>query len=358
MRPEEFIQHYGVKGMKWGVRRYQPYPKGENHKGKFLGRDQKGNSSSKEHREYSKALQDINSRKLSRKERVRNLRESKEKSLAKLEPSEKDPPRKKGLTDGQKRAMMIGIGAVVVAGASYVAYKNRSNIKEFIQKNIDARKGVTPGDRVSSSMFNKQVNESMSRVWETKRYVDQKSLNRKAFTIPKGRQFNRLSTASEKSFGETTFATSTMDDFNRYVSGFRSELTGSRLHHVSFSATKDIKVPDTTTVLRNLEKVMATKYSYAKKTYVSQSVDKKKVLEQYNKLAGTSFSDDIGHRLVGMLKKQGYSAIVDEMDQGVIGDLPLLIIDPKAFTSKSSKLLSKSDIAKAGAALKELTNRR
>lgn len=33
---EETIEHYGVKGMKWGVRRYQPYPKGQRNAGKFL----------------------------------------------------------------------------------------------------------------------------------------------------------------------------------------------------------------------------------------------------------------------------------------------------------------------------------
>ena len=33
---EETIEHHGVKGMKWGVRRYQPYPKGQRNAGKFI----------------------------------------------------------------------------------------------------------------------------------------------------------------------------------------------------------------------------------------------------------------------------------------------------------------------------------
>ena len=40
------IQHYGVKGMKWGVRRYQPYPKGQRNAGKFIDASKnKGGSS-------------------------------------------------------------------------------------------------------------------------------------------------------------------------------------------------------------------------------------------------------------------------------------------------------------------------
>ena len=57
---EEFIQHHGIKGMRWGVRRFQPYEKGPGKpKGKFIKKVGKKISDSRAGQEVRSAAREL-----------------------------------------------------------------------------------------------------------------------------------------------------------------------------------------------------------------------------------------------------------------------------------------------------------
>ena len=96
MDSRDTLKHYGVQGMKWGVRRYQPYQKGDGQKGKgkFIGKTKRVTRVKK-----PKVRNDVNAEK------------------------------NKGLTDKQKKALRVTAGVAAMALVSIGAYHMHKNGK-------------------------------------------------------------------------------------------------------------------------------------------------------------------------------------------------------------------------------------
>jgi hypothetical protein len=89
-----------------------------------------------------------------------------------------------------------------------------------------------------------------------------------------------------------------------------------------------------------------------------KNVKPDEVVANYSFLAGGSWSTDRGKSLMQNLLAKGYHAIVDDMDAGVYGESPLVLIDPSRFTDKVATPLVKINRAPYKELLVELPNRR
>lgn len=347
---DDFLAHYGVKGMRWGKRK-----KAETSSRDSGASEKTSSSTSKAVTAEAKVSTPAakkppietpkNAPKLT-KQQAANLRSENEKFLAKSGFTESDLAVAQSSGGWKPTKKQIGIailGAAAVGAAAYGIHK----IGPMPE----------PGGPVSSMMFKGKVAESKLATWLDQDYLQPSSYAREEFSLPVGHTFYRISKASETAFSGPTYATSSKADYNRYISAFRQELgSGVKLNRVQFSAEQEIRVPTLDTVLDSLHAAMDQ--GRKERGVRNKSYTRDEVIEHYRDMAGGSWKTDEAVRLFKELTSRGYGAIVDDMDAGVIGETPLVVFATDSMSGKTSAPINRQEVRDALGNLTEINNRK
>jgi hypothetical protein len=342
---EEALAHFGVKGQKWGVR----------NEDKLVGQDpakkaETGSDKAKQN-ELTKQYMAIKPPKVSKEKDAQMHAESKAKFKAKFESNDAKSGEGslKEWRPTKKQVATVAVGAAAVGLLIYGVKSGKLDSAGKSYMDTVAKWTGGPGDPIAPGAFNLNVTKSAATSWGAKGYIQPSSFAHEGSTFPVGHVFHRLTTSSETGFRQAgTYCTDSVDDFNRYVTAFRKELYSNELHHVTFKAKQEIKVPGLTDTLESLRRSLGT------------DATPEDAHSWYNRLSGGGWdkSDPVVSNFFKELTKNGYHAIVDEMDAGVIGERPLVFFDHKAVTKKTAELMTSEGIKAAEAALTEISNRK
>lgn len=349
---DDYLEHYGIKGMKWGVRRKEGLD------GKVSTKRDNSSAGSKltknQEDELTDVYKNIPDEKVSKKQQYQNLAENQEKFLAKAGLDGVEDDSSKRWRPTKKQVAAVVVGAAAVGAVAYGGYKVH---QKQVEKNrlLDIRNGKhPPGTNIDTADYKSAVAGSQVRTWTKQTYLKDSSFDQDDFTLPKGHTFTRISSNAETEFRRSTYATSNEGDYNRYLTAFRGEAGGMgshKLYKVSFSANEDIKVPSLTKRIEAMRTVLT-------KANGGEDVGPEVAKRTYTSYSGGGWDNDTAKSFFKELGSQGYSAIVDDMDAGVIGEAPLVLFRHDAMGKKTSKLITPDDIKHAENNLTEIRNRK
>lgn len=327
-RASDFLQHFGVKGMKWGVRR----------------EEETGGASGKSEAEQTAQFKGVKDDPKTTKQKAKGIIEGQSKLNAQAD-LDGASGEGKGWRPTKKQLAYVGAGAAVAGLLTYAVIKSRAGDDSPIE----------PGGPIDPNTWLNMVNRSKQDTWSTG-YIKDSSYDMPDFELPAGHRFQRMSQHAEDSYNRATYMTHNANDHARYMNEFSRTGDRKNMNVITMESKEAIKVPNLTKRLRAMQEVLTEDLGYDKSLgYEAAPSDAKRV---YQDLSGGSWSDNRASRFFDNLSKKGYSAIVDDMDAGVIGDSPLVAFRPEAFKPKVSTPVTERMFKQADKALRELNNRK
>lgn len=355
---EEALAHFGIKGMRWGVRNEDDISSAP----KSSSKKKTKNTSKVTKEEYNELLK--NQPKLNKAQQAKSIAKNKEKFKAKFESNptvgKSEPVKKKGWRPNKNQLAIAGIGAAYIGlvAASYYAdtkgssFQGNSAIKNVLKNPVLNKPAlaVRAGAHCDFPTYSSLIQGSISRSWGSHGYFNDYSWERPELSFPAGHVFHRLSNGVETGFGSRgTYCTSSLSEFARYLA---SSEFGNTDHHVSWRSTTEVRVPKLETVLETAKKALSDASG--------SEISTKEAFNWYKYQSGGGWdrNDTKVARFFDALKASGFHAIVDEMDAGVYSELPLVWFDSSAASSKQTSRLTKKDINEAKSILTEIAHRK
>lgn len=362
----KFLSHYGVLGMRWGVRKED----------ELVGRKRVAAEKTKAN---LRATVDNNSD---------ILRKNKYAAVANLDAAK--TPRSEAeaaaiRARNKKIAIGVGVGLTVAAGALlYAANKDKVDaaVSEALAKlsgkkpetNIQRMPGdyslyqkhkiniTTEQDAVKANFLSEWLRHDAHRT-DTITQQAYEKLSTDELRLKAGQTLHRVTTNGGEVLRDGAYVSFDPDDANRYkaflpplwkTNGFGG---GPNIFSMSMSATSELTSPSAKNRVDIFTTLLKNDKEFAKYWHYDRGDAHKFALSRYNKMAlNLCDRDNVAtKKYLAEVKRLGYNALVDDNDAGRLARTPLILLDvAKSITTNSITKLSDWDLADAANSIKPM----